>query len=89
MPSTLNALVHALAYYFQIKARRADLDTLWECMEREEEFQQRLVDGASADIDKRVLDIRAAKLRVVARARRSVEKRLERASEGETPDSLG
>ena len=76
MLSTLKALAHALCYYLQIKARRVDLDMLWECTEREDELQRQAFELSAEHMPDSVIKLHRAKLRVVARARKAIEERI-------------
>ena len=77
MFSTLSALAHALCYYLQIKARRVDLDMLWECTEREDDLQRQAFELSKERVPVGVLKLHTAKLRVVARARAAIERRID------------
>ena len=77
MLSTVKALSHALSYYLQIKARRVDLDMLWECMSKEDDMQAQLFDMSAEGLPAAVIELHAAKLRVVSKARRSIQERLQ------------
>lgn|GEM_PF-4240209 len=76
MFSTLSALAHALRYYLQVRARRVDLDMLWECMKREDQMQREVLELSRAKAPVEVLQLHTAKVRVVAKARAGIESRL-------------